>query len=289
MAHRGRLNVLTNFMKKPYIALFSEFQGNPAKPEDVQGSGDVKYHLGTSADREFDGNVVHLSLTANPSHLEVVDPVVLGKVRAKQTQRGDDRTQRGAWALLIHGDAAFAGQGVVARMLRHEPARRATPPAARCMWSSTTRSVSPRRRSYSRSGPYCTDVAKMVQAPIFHVNGDDPEAVVHAARIAIEFRQEFKTDVVVDMVCYRRHGHNEGDEPAFTQPLMYRKIAAASDHPPDLCREAGRAKAWSTPDDADQLGDRLPDASGSRFRRRRNPTRSTRPIGWRANGPASAR
>ncbi len=224
MAHRGRLNVLTNFMKKPFVALFSEFQGNPAKPEDVQGSGDVKYHLGTSADRDFDGNVVHLSLTPNPSHLEVADPVVLGKVRAKQTLAGDiDRRQ--TMGLLIHGDAAFAGQGVV-----HE-----------CFAMSQLKGYSTggtvhvvinnqigftTAPQYSRSGPYCTDVAKMVQAPIFHVNGDDPEAVIHAARIAIEFRQEFATDVVVDIVCYRRHGHNESDEPAFTQPLMYRKIAA---------------------------------------------------------------
>ncbi|PKU25346.1 2-oxoglutarate dehydrogenase E1 component [Telmatospirillum siberiense] len=224
MAHRGRLNVLTNFMKKPFVALFSEFQGNPAKPEDVQGSGDVKYHLGTSADRDFDGNVVHLSLTPNPSHLEVADPVVLGKVRAKQTLAGDTE-RRQSMGLLIHGDAAFAGQGVV-----HE-----------CFAMSQLKGYSTggtmhvvinnqigftTAPQYSRSGPYCTDVAKMVQAPIFHVNGDDAEAVIHVARIATEFRQEFAIDVVVDIVCYRRHGHNESDEPAFTQPLMYRKIAA---------------------------------------------------------------
>ncbi|MDR3441089.1 2-oxoglutarate dehydrogenase E1 component [Telmatospirillum sp.] len=223
MAHRGRLNVLTNFMKKPFVALFSEFQGNPAKPEDVQGSGDVKYHLGTSADRDFDGNVVHLSLTPNPSHLEVADSVVLGKVRAKQTQKDGDTRQ--AMGLLIHGDAAFAGQGVVSECLA----------MSQLVGYSTGGTVHvvintqigfTTAPQYSRSGPYCTDVAKMVQAPIFHVNGDDPEAVVHVARIAIEFRQEFATDVVVDMVCYRRHGHNESDEPAFTQPLMYRKIAS---------------------------------------------------------------
>jgi len=224
MAHRGRLNILTNFMKKPYTALFSEFQGNPATPEDYQGSGDVKYHLGTSADRDFDGNIVHLSLTANPSHLEVVDPVVLGKVRAKQTQRKD--TERSTvMGLLIHGDAAFAGQGVV-----HE-----------CFAMSQLKGYSTggtihvvinnqigftTAPQYSRSGPYCTDVAKMVQAPILHVNADDAEAVIHVARIAAEFRQEFKADVVIDLVCYRRHGHNESDEPAFTQPLMYRKIAS---------------------------------------------------------------
>jgi 2-oxoglutarate dehydrogenase E1 component len=224
MAHRGRLNVLTNFMKKPFVALFSEFQGNPAKPEDVQGSGDVKYHLGTSADRDFDGNVVHLSLTPNPSHLEVSDAVVLGKVRAKQTQKGDD-SRRQVMGLLIHGDAAFAGQGVVHECFAMSQIKGYTTGGTLHVVINNQIGFTTAPQ-YSRSGPYCTDVAKMVQAPIFHVNGDDPEAVVHAARIAIEFRQEFGTDVVVDMVCYRRHGHNESDEPAFTQPLMYRKIAA---------------------------------------------------------------
>jgi 2-oxoglutarate dehydrogenase E1 component len=226
MAHRGRLNVLTNFMKKPFTALFSEFQGNAAKPEDVQGSGDVKYHLGTSADRDFDGNVVHLSLTANPSHLEISDPVVLGKVRAKQTQRGDtERTE--VMGILIHGDAAFAGQGVVMECFAMSQLEGYTTGGTVhfVVNNQIGFTTSPR---YSRSGPYCTDIAKAVQAPIFHVNGDDAEAVVHAARIAIEFRQKFKTDVVLDMVCYRRHGHNEADEPAFTQPKMYRLIA---EHP----------------------------------------------------------
>jgi 2-oxoglutarate dehydrogenase E1 component len=223
MAHRGRLNVLTNFMKKPFTALFSEFQGNAAMPEDVQGSGDVKYHLGTSADRDFDGNVVHLSLTANPSHLEVVDPVALGKVRAKQQQLNDsDRTQ--AMCLLIHGDAAFAGQGIVAECFAMSQLEGYTTGGTIHFIVNNQIGFTTAPR-YSRSGPYCTDVAKMVQAPIFHVNADHPETVVHAARIATEFRQEFKTDVVVDMVCYRRHGHNESDEPAFTQPLMYKKIA----------------------------------------------------------------
>ena len=224
MAHRGRLNVLTNFMKKPFAALFSEFQGNASQPEDVQGSGDVKYHLGTSADRDFDGNIVHLSLTANPSHLEVVDPVVLGKVRAKQTQLTDtDRTQ--AMGLLIHGDAAFAGQGIVAECFAMSQLEGYTTGGTIhvIINNQIGFTTSPR---YSRSGPYCTDVAKMVQAPIFHVNADDPEAVVHVARIATEFRQQFRHDIVIDMVCYRRHGHNESDEPAFTQPLMYKKIAA---------------------------------------------------------------
>ncbi len=224
MAHRGRLNVLTNFMKKPFAALFSEFQGNSSQPEDVQGSGDVKYHLGTSADRDFDGNNVHLSLTANPSHLEVVDPVVLGKVRAKQSQLNNtDRTQ--AMGLLIHGDAAFAGQGIVAECFAMSQLEGYTTGGTIhfIINNQIGFTTSPR---YSRSGPYCTDVAKMVQAPIFHVNADDPEAVVHVARVATEFRQEFKHDVVIDMVCYRRHGHNESDEPAFTQPLMYKKIGS---------------------------------------------------------------
>jgi 2-oxoglutarate dehydrogenase E1 component len=224
MAHRGRLNVLTNFMGKPYKALFSEFQGNPAGPEDVQGSGDVKYHLGTSADRDFSGNVVHLSLTANPSHLEAVNPVVEGKVRAKQAQRDDIPQGNQVVALLIHGDAAMAGQGLVAEtlMLSELLGYRTGGTIHFVINNQIGFTTSP---SFSRSGPYPTDIAKAVQAPIFHVNGDDTEAVVHICRVAAEFRQRFKTDVVVDMFCYRRYGHNEGDEPAFTQPLMYKAIA----------------------------------------------------------------
>jgi 2-oxoglutarate dehydrogenase E1 component len=223
MPHRGRLNVLANFMSKPFQAIFSEFQGNPANPEDVQGSGDVKYHLGTSADREFDGNVVHLSLTANPSHLEAVNPVVLGKVRAKQRQMGDADREK-VMGLLLHGDAAFAGQGLVPESLELSELKgyRTGGTLHFIVNNQIGFTTSP---SHSRSSPYCSDVAKMIQAPILHVNGDDPEAVVHAARIAIEFRQKFKKDVVVDMFCYRRHGHNESDEPAFTQPLMYARIA----------------------------------------------------------------
>jgi 2-oxoglutarate dehydrogenase E1 component len=223
MAHRGRLNVLANVMRKPYQAIFSEFQGNTAYPEDVQGSGDVKYHLGTSADREFDGNIVHLSLTSNPSHLEAVNTVVLGKVRAKQRQYGDSERDK-VMGLLLHGDAAFAGQGLVPETfdLSLLKGYRTGGTVHFVVNNQIGFTTSPR---YSRSSPYCSDVAKMVQAPIFHVNGDDPEAVVHVARIATEFRQRFKSDVVLDMFCYRRHGHNEGDEPSFTQPLMYRKIA----------------------------------------------------------------
>jgi 2-oxoglutarate dehydrogenase E1 component len=222
MPHRGRLNVLSNFMGKPYSAIFHEFQGGAAHPEDVGGSGDVKYHLGTSSDREFDGNTVHLSLTANPSHLEAVNPVVVGKVRAKQMQREDaDRTE--VMALLLHGDAAFAGQGLVPETLDLSELKGYRIGGTihfivNNQIGFTTNPVN------ARSGPYCSDVAKIIQAPIFHVNGDDVEAVVHVARIATEFRQTFKKDVVIDMFCYRRHGHNEGDEPAFTQPIMYERI-----------------------------------------------------------------
>ena len=228
MPHRGRLNVLANFMTKPFQAIFSEFQGNSASPEDVQGSGDVKYHLGTSADRDFDGNIIHLSLTANPSHLEAVNPVVVGKVRAKQIQRGGtvpptEGSRDEVLGILLHGDAAFAGQGLVAEtlMLSELKGYRTGGTVHFVVNNQIGFTTTP---SYSRSGPYPTDVAKMIQAPIFHVNGDDPEAVVYASRIAVEFRQKFKKDVVVDMFCYRRHGHNEGDEPGFTQPLMYKAI-----------------------------------------------------------------
>jgi len=227
MAHRGRLNVLTNVMGKPFQAVFSEFQGNAAHPEDVQGSGDVKYHLGTSSDRDFDGNVIHLSLTANPSHLEAVNPVVCGKVRAKQCQRSttppSDESRLEVLGVLLHGDAAFAGQGLVPEtlLLSELKGYRTGGVIHFIINNQIGFTTAPQ---YSRSGPYPTEVAKSIQAPIFHVNGDDPEAVVHVARIAIEFRQKFLKDVVVDIVCYRRHGHNEGDEPGFTQPLMYKAI-----------------------------------------------------------------
>jgi 2-oxoglutarate dehydrogenase E1 component len=224
MAHRGRLNVLTQVMGKPHRALFHEFKGGSFAPDDVEGSGDVKYHLGASSDRTFDDNNVHLSLTANPSHLEIVDPVVLGKVRAKQDQHGcspDNRTA--VMPLLIHGDAAFAGQGVVAECLGLSGLRghRTGGSIHFIINNQIGFTTDPR---FSRSSPYPSDVAKMVEAPIFHVNGDDPEAVVFAAKVATEYRQKFQKPVVIDMFCYRRFGHNEGDEPAFTQPLMYRKI-----------------------------------------------------------------
>jgi 2-oxoglutarate dehydrogenase E1 component len=224
MAHRGRLNVLHNVLAKPFRAIVSEFLGNPANPEDAGGSGDVKYHMGASADREFDQTQVHLSLAPNPSHLEIVDPVVVGRVRAKQQQQNDvDRTK--VLGILLHGDAAFAGQGVVGETFAFSALRgyRTGGTIHIIVNNQIGFTTSP---NYSRSSPYPTDVAKMVMAPIFHVNGDDPESVVHAARIAIEFRQAFGTDVVIDMFCYRRFGHNEGDEPAFTQPLMYKSIAA---------------------------------------------------------------
>lgn len=224
MAHRGRLNVLANIMGKSFRAIFSEFQGTPAHPDDFQGSGDVKYHLGTSADREFNNKMMHLSLTANPSHLEAVDTVVLGKVRAKQQQYEDSERSK-ITGILIHGDAAFAGQGIVAETLELSKLKGyETGGTAHFVINNQIGfTTSP---DFSRSGDYCSDIAKMVQAPIFHVNGDDPEAVVHTAKIAAEFRHKFGKDVVVDVVCYRRFGHNEGDEPAFTQPLMYKKIKA---------------------------------------------------------------
>src|SRR2546421_1378637 len=224
MPHRGRLNVLTQVMGKPHRAIFHEFKGGSSTPNEVEGSGDVKYHLGASSDREFDGNRVHLSVTANPSHLEIVNPVVLGKVRAKQDQLGatrEDRTM--AMPLLISGDAAFAGQGVIAECFGLSGLRghRTGGSVHFIVNNQIGFTTYPR---YSRSSPYPSDVAKMIEAPIFHVNGDDPEAVVFAAKIATEFRQKFQHPVVIDMFCYRRFGHNEGDEPAFTQPLMYKAI-----------------------------------------------------------------
>src|SRR3546814_1968448 len=209
-------------MGKPFSAIFSEFEGGAAHPEDVGGSGDVKYHLGTSSDREFDGNSIHLSLTANPSHLEAVNPVVVGKVRAKQEQeKYGDRSE--VMALLMHGDAAFAGQGLVPETLDLSELKgdRIGGPIHYTVTNQIGFTTNPIN---SRSGPYCSAVAKIIQAPILHVNGDDPEAVPPVARIATEFRQTFHKDVVVDMFCYRRFGHNEGDEPAFTQPLMYKAI-----------------------------------------------------------------
>ena len=223
MSHRGRLNVLGNVMAKPFTAIFHEFKGGSSTPDEVEGSGDVKYHLGSSSDRTFDGNTVHMSLTANPSHLEIVDPVVLGKARAKQDQRGD-RERTSVLPLLTHGDAAFAGQGVVAECFGLSGLRghRSGGSIHFIVNNQIGFTTSP---NWARSSPYPSDVAKMIEAPIFHANGDDPEAVVFAAKIATEFRQKFRKPFVVDMFCYRRFGHNEIDEPSFTQPAMYKRIS----------------------------------------------------------------
>jgi 2-oxoglutarate dehydrogenase E1 component len=247
MAHRGRLNVLANVMGKPYRQIFHEFQGGAAKPNEVEGSGDVKYHLGVSSDREFDGKQVHLSLAANPSHLEAEDSVVLGKARAKQQQMADTAERISVLPLLLHGDAAFAGQGVVAECFAMSGTKgfRTGGTIHFIVNNQIGFTTAP---IYSRSSPYPSDVALMVQAPIFHVNGDDPEAVVHVARIATEFRQLFHKDVVIDMFCYRRFGHNETDEPAFTQPLMYRAI---KDHPTTLELYAAKLVSEGTLTEAD--------------------------------------
>ncbi len=244
MPHRGRLNMLGNVMQKPFRIIFHEFGGGSANPDDVGGSGDVKYHLGTSTNREFDGNTVHLSLAPNPSHLEAVDPVVLGKVRAIQTLAGDeDRTH--SLPVLLHGDAAFAGQGIVAECFGFSGITGYN--TGGCIHYIVNNQVgfttSPQ---FARSSPYPSDAAKVVQAPIFHVNGDDPEAVTFATKVATEFRQTFKRDVVIDMWCYRRFGHNESDEPSFTQPLMY---AAIAKHPPVSELYAARLKREGVIDD----------------------------------------
>ncbi|ADZ72648.1 2-oxoglutarate dehydrogenase E1 component [Polymorphum gilvum] len=261
MAHRGRLNVLSQVMAKPHRAIFHEFKGGSYAPDDVEGSGDVKYHLGASSDRSFDGNDVHLSLTANPSHLEIVNPVVLGKARAKQDQHS---AVDGHWVtdtttidrskvlpLLLHGDAAFAGQGVVAECFGLSALRghRTGGSIHVIINNQIGFTTNPR---FSRSSPYPSDVAKVIEAPIFHVNGDDPEAVVYAAKIATEFRQIFGRPVVIDMICYRRFGHNEGDEPAFTQPIMYRKIRK---HPTTLQIYADRliAEGVITAEEVEEL------------------------------------
>ena len=228
-AHRGRLTLLAAVLGMPYRAILSKFQGDLNDPNEVLGSGDVKYHLGVSSDREFDGKKIHLSLTPNPSHLEAVDPVVVGKVRAKQTLLKDKTTNK-VFGLLIHGDAAMAGQGIVAETFAMSQLRgfRTGGTIHFVINNQIGFTTSPH---YGRSAPYCTEIAKMVQAPIFHVNGDNPEAVVHVCRLAADYRNKFKEDVVVDMFCYRRSGHNEADEPSFTQPLMYKKI---KNHPTTL-------------------------------------------------------
>lgn len=248
MAHRGRLNVLANVMGKPYKVIFHEFSGGTANPDDVGGSGDVKYHLGTSTDREFDGIKVHMSLMPNPSHLETVDPVVLGKVRAYQRFHDDigPGLHKQVLPVLIHGDAAFAGQGIVWECFGFSGVKGYN--TGGCIHFVINNQIgfttSPQ---FSRGSPYPSDVAKGVQAPIIHVNGDDPEAVTFACKLAVDYRQTFGRDVVVDMWCYRRFGHNEGDEPGFTQPLMYAKIRQ---HPPVSQIYASRLKAAGVIDDA---------------------------------------
>ena len=223
MPHRGRLNTLVNIVKKPLTALFSEFGGESFKPDDVQGSGDVKYHLGTSTDLEIAGHDVHLSLQPNPSHLEAVDPVVIGKVRARQDSAGDTERRSSVMAILMHGDAAFAGQGLVYETLAmSQLIGYRTGGTIHLVVNNQIGFTTVPAHAYS--GLYCTDVAKSIQAPILHVNGDDPEAVIFCARMAAEFRMRFASDIVLDIVCYRRHGHNETDEPAFTQPIMYHAI-----------------------------------------------------------------
>ena len=228
MPHRGRLNVLANLLQKSYKKIFNEFAGESGSSM-VESAGDVKYHLGASSNREFDGNLVHISLTDNPSHLEAVDPVVLGQTRAKQFFHKDTKRKK-VVPILIHGDAAFAGQGVVAECFAMSGVRgHSTGGTIHIIVNNQIGfTTNPR---FARSSPYPSDIAKMVDAPILHVNADDPEAVVHCARIATEFRQQFNRDVVIDMICYRRYGHNEGDEPSFTQPMMYKKI---KQHPTTL-------------------------------------------------------
>ncbi len=221
MSHRGRLNVLANVLQKSYKRIFNEFAGEMSG-NTKDSAGDVKYHLGASSNREFDGNSVHVSLTDNPSHLEAVNPVVLGQTRAKQFFHGDKERNK-VIPILIHGDAAFAGQGVVSECFAMSglPGHNTGGTIHIIVNNQIGFTTSPR---FARSSPYPSDVGKMVDAPIIHVNGDNPEAVVYATRVATEFRLKFNRDVVIDLICYRRFGHNEGDEPSFTQPLMYKKI-----------------------------------------------------------------
>ncbi len=253
MAHRGRLNVLVNILGKSPQKLFEEFDGKIDHPDDPAHSGDVKYHMGFSADVRTSGRTVHLALAFNPSHLEIVNPVVCGSVRARQTHRRDEHREH-VVPVLIHGDAAFAGQGVNMELLNMSQAR------GFCVGGSIHVVVN-NQVGFTISNPhdarstlYCTDVAKMINAPVFHVNGDDPEAVLFVARLAFDYRQKFKRDVVIDLVCYRRHGHNEADEPSATQPLMYQLIKA---RPPlrELYARDLEARGVLTSDDAQAMVD----------------------------------
>ena len=255
MAHRGRLNMLVNVVKKPYLQVFAEFKGSSFKPDDVQGSGDVKYHLGTSTDIEIAGQPVHLSLQPNPSHLEAVNPVVAGKVRARQDMANDTKKRSTVMGILLHGDAAFAGQGLVYETL-------AMSQLIGYRTGGTIHIVTNNQIGFTTvpahaySGLYCTDVAKAIQAPILHVNGDDPEAVVWCARMCAEFRMQFQADIVLDIVCYRRHGHNESDEPAFTQPTMYARIRQMKTTR-TLYAERLAAEGSVTPEEAKAVQDRF--------------------------------
>jgi 2-oxoglutarate dehydrogenase E1 component len=225
MAHRGRLNVLVNTLGKPPLKLFAEFEGRFDHPEDPAHSGDVKYHMGFSADVATPGGPVHLALAFNPSHLEIVDPVVAGSVRARQMRREDGKRQQ-VLPVLIHGDAAFAGQGVIMELFQMSQARGFAVGGTVHVVINNQVGFTISRQDDARSTFYCTDPAKIIGAPVLHVNGDDPEAVAFCAQLAFDFRKEFRRDVVIDLVCYRRHGHNEADEPAATQPLMYQNIRA---------------------------------------------------------------
>jgi 2-oxoglutarate dehydrogenase E1 component len=223
MSHRGRLNVLANILDKPYKEIFSEFEDNYL-PNSMAGDGDVKYHLGFSSDRvSGKGNPIHLSLTPNPSHLEAVDPVVEGRVRAKQRLLGDKEKRAKVMPVLLHGDAAFAGQGLVAETLNlSQLAGYKTGGTIHVVINNQIGFTT--RPADARSTRYATDVAKMIEVPIFHVNSEDPEAVLFVTELAVEFRQTFHQDIVIDLYCYRKHGHNEGDEPAYTNPVMTAKI-----------------------------------------------------------------
>src|SRR5207302_9400892 len=221
MAHRGRLNVLANIVGKSMVEIFSEFEG--IDPDSTQGSGDVKYHLGASGVRKSTGGrEIVVSIAFNPSHLEAVDPVAEGLVRPKQDRLGDTKRER-VIPILVHGDAAFAGQGVVAETLNLSQLEGYTTGGTIHLIINNQIGFTTNSEE-ARSAPYSTDVARMVQAPIFHVNGDDPEACIRVTQLAYDFRQQFKKDVVIDMFCYRRHGHNEADDPSYTQPILYRKI-----------------------------------------------------------------
>ncbi len=286
MPHRGRLNTLVNIVQKPFTAVFSEFGGESFKPDDVQGSGDVKYHLGTSTDVEIAGHQVHISLQPNPSHLEAVNPVVVGKVRARQDTAGDTQRRSSVMAILMHGDAAFAGQGLVYETLAmSQLIGYRTGGTIHLVVNNQIGFTTVPAHAYS--GLYCTDVAKSIQAPILHVNGDDPEAVIFCARMAAEFRMRFAADIVLDIVCYRRHGHNETDEPAFTQPVMYRAIASKKTTR-TLYAERLAAEAVVPAAEAQAMWDEF-QAAWRRPMRRHRPTSRTRPTGWRATGPASIR